>query len=278
MICKTYRLAELFPALKNENFEPTLTAYCPDTSREIDPERRRASVLICPGGGYCFTSDREAEPVALHFVGQGYNAFVLRYSCAPAKYPQALLEASASVALIKRQAAEFHADPAKIAVCGFSAGGHLACSLGTLWAESFIAETLKLAPEENRPAGMILGYPVITSGEFAHRGSFDALLGQDAPAEKIVSLSLETRVTDKTPPAFIWHTANDDGVPVQNSLFLADALSRNNIPFELHIFPQGVHGLSLCDRRTGNGGVLDNPHCGQWTELCVNWLRFTFGA
>lgn len=274
MICKVWKLSEIFPELGDT--AATLTVYCPDVSPEIDPQRKRATVLICPGGGYAFCSFREAEPVALQFVGAGYNALVLSYSVAPARYPQALLESAASMAFIRRHSNEFHADPGRVAVCGFSAGGHLAASTGILWNEPVLAKALSLSEKEARPDAMILGYPVITSGEKAHRGSFECLLGTDAPVALIESQSLENRVAHDTSPAFIWHTANDDCVPVENSLLLAGALSRCKVPFELHIFPSGVHGLSLCDRRTGTGGNLDNPSAGQWVSLCLAWLNNVF--
>ncbi|MDR3552786.1 MAG: alpha/beta hydrolase, partial [Clostridia bacterium] len=269
-----YKLGDIFPQLKTGVFEPILTSYCPDNTPEVDPDRKFPSIVICPGGGYEFTSDREAEPVALNFAASGYNTFVLRYSLAPARYPQALLELSAAMAFVRRHAEEFHVDPEQIAVCGFSAGGHLACSLGTLWQEPFIAETLKLAAGENRPNAMILCYPVISSGIFAHRGSFDNLLGTDAPAGLLEKTSLEKQVGPGTPPAFIWHTFDDDVVPVQNALLLAQALRDHNVPFELHIFPHGAHGLSLCDSRTDTdtADFLPSPKCSVWTTLCKAWL------
>ena len=271
------KLTDFFPSIKlTQKFEPTLTAYCPDNSPEIDMKRLRPSVLICPGGGYAYTSEREAEPVALQFLARGCNAFVLRYSCSPERYPAALLEVSAAVALIRRRAAEFNADPHKIAVCGFSAGGHLATCAGLLWNEPFIADTLKIEKRDNRPDGMILCYSVITSGEKAHRDSFDALLGKNADQQVLAKLSLENRVHDDVPPAFIWHTFEDSCVPVENSLFLASALRKHNIPFELHIYPYGDHGLSLCTSEV-NGNKSSNPHCSTWVGLAGEWIKLTFG-
>lgn len=260
--------------------EPTLTAYCPDNSPEIDAERCRPSILLCPGGGYYMVSFREAEPVALAFVAQGFNVFVLNYECAPVRYPQALLQVSAAAALIRQKAELFHADPNKIAVCGFSAGGHLAASLGMFWDEPFLCETLGVARGMNRPNAMILCYPVISSGEFAHVGSFEALLGPDAKPEQKARMALEERVSDKTPPAFIWHTFEDDVVPVENTLMLASALRKKNVPFELHVFPWGGHGLSLCDNRTSIPEFegSNRPHCANWQPLCCEWLDSLFKA
>ena len=277
MYYETIKLNEIFPQLpQNQNFEPTLTAYCSENTSEIDLNRKRPSILICPGGGYEFTSDREAEPVALKFLSLGYNAFVLRYSVAPERYPTALLQVSAAMTLIRRQAKKFNADTDQIAVCGFSAGAHLACSLGVFWNEPFLAKTLMIEKGSNRPDAMILAYPVITSGEYAHTGSFDCLLGKDASQELKDKMSLENQVSKEVPPTFLWHTFSDPVVPVENSLLFAGALKNSRIPFELHIYPEGPHGLSLCDYETANTDDFLNPHCGTWVNLCDQWLKLLF--
>lgn len=301
MINKTYKLREEFPALAKKdiptlqkeckeytkktgndaNFwanyrEPTLTAYCPDASVEIDPTVKRPTIVICPGGGYLMCSDREAEPVALAFTSRGFNCFVLRYETAPVKYPAQLLEVSAAFAFIRRNAEEFHVDADKITVCGFSAGGHLAASLGVFWDEPFIRETLGLKENENKPNAMILGYPVITSGDFANRGSFDALIGEDAPNELIEKMSLEKQVSKKTPPAFIWQTWEDTCVPVENSMLFAKALKENDIPFDLHIFEWGGHGLACSNKTTSALDRLHVPHVEKWIGLCEEWLNKHF--
>ena len=161
----------------------------------------RPLILLCPGGGYTRTSDREAEPMALKFLAMGYHAAVLRYSCAPAEYPTSLKELAYSIKFLREHAKEWHIDPHKIVVEGCSAGGHLAASLGVFWDEDFLAESQGLSASEHellRPDGLLLCYPVITSGEFAHRGSFENLLGsrQEELGEK---LSLEKQVTNKVP-------------------------------------------------------------------------------
>ena len=273
------KLKDYFPQIpQTTDFEATLSVYCQDNSEEIEAKRKHPAVLICPGGGYAFTSDREAEPVALSFLPHGINAFVLRYSCAPERYPVALLQAAAAMTLIRRKAEEYGVDPEKTAVLGFSAGGHLACSLGELWGEPFVTETLGLRDRrEDRPNAMVLCYPVISSGALAHRGSFDVLLGENPGTELLEKVSLEKQVSTDTPPAFIWSTFDDQAVPTENSLLLAAALRKNNIPFELHIYPKGVHGLSLCGPQTAGAPELINPHCGTWFNLCLEWLEQTLG-
>ena len=275
MIYDVIKLKEIFPQLRG-NYEPTLTAYCPDKLPDSRMTSPRASIVILPGGGYCFTSDREAEPVAMQFMAQGYNAFILRYSVRPERYPESLLETAATFALVRRRAAEWSADPDRIAVLGFSAGGHLAASLGVFWKEPFMAQVLGLESETFRPNAMILGYPVITSGEFAHRDSFEELLGPSVRPELLEKMSLEKQVNDSTPPAFLWHTFEDEAVPVENSLFFASALRRHKIPFEMHIFPGGCHGLSLCNEQTSVSDRQLNSHDAVWMELCLRWLRMIF--
>ena len=278
MLYEIFSLNEQFPMLKSDtlDFEATLTAYLPDNSPEVDLHYKRPTIIICPGGGYAYTSDREAEPIALSFVGDNFNAFVLRYSVAPARYPQALLELSAAVAFVRKNAEKFNVDVDAISVCGFSAGGHLAASLGVFWDEVFIMEKLGIISGENKPNGMILAYPVITTDESSHRGSFINLLGENASPELEQKMAIEKQVSDKTPPAFIWHTFNDNAVPIQNSLLLANALTVHNIPFELHIYPDGPHGLAMCDKVTSNDSRYINKHIKTWVNLCKEWLELTF--
>lgn len=239
----------------------------------------RPLVLVCPGGGYCYTSDREAESIALQFLAMGYHAAVLRYSCEPAQYPTALFEIASAMVLIRKNAEEWHVDPDKIIVQGCSAGGHLAASLGVLWDEDFLAEGIGLKKDEHellRPNGMLLCYPVITSGEFAHRGSFETLLG-DREAELGDFLSLENRVSEKTPKTFLWHTFSDGSVPVENSLLFVGALRKAGIPTEFHMYPRGGHGLALANRLTqsSDGNALQEE-CSSWIGLAATWLAHLF--
>lgn len=253
--------------------------YVSDNSDEIVPDRRRPAVLIIPGGGYEMTSDREAEPIAMRMLGLGFQAFVLRYSAAPSRYPVALLEAAQAMRLIRLHADEWHVDPQSIVAMGFSAGGHLAASLGTESGDEALREH-GYDPDDTRPDGLALCYPVISSGAFAHRGSFEALLGEraDDPAA-LESVSLERRVTPSTPPTFIWHTVPDDCVPVQNTLLFVDALMRNGVPVEAHLFPSGGHGLSLGTAESAWQGVNGIVECVQiWPRLFDRWMRGTFAS
>ena len=261
--------------LKNSEFKANLFTYLLDNSLEIDPNRKRPVVLICPGGGYEMTSDREAEALAVKFLAMGYHAAVLRYSVAPARFPEALLQLATAVALIRGNAEKWHIDENKIVVQGSSAGGHLAASLGVFWNKSFVAEALEMDSEKFRPNGLMLSYPVITSGEKAHQGSFENVLGEQyADEEKRRFLSLEYHVSKDTPPTFLWHTAPDDVVPVENSLLFFQALHALNIPAELHIYPIGGHGLGLATSETATpDGYGIQAECESWITLAGEWMK-----
>ena len=264
-----------------------LITYIQDNS-DVMAIDKRPLVLLCPGGGYARTSDREAESMALQFLAMGYHAAVLRYSCAPAKFPTALLELASAMALIRGNAEEWHVDAEKIIVQGCSAGGHLAASLGMFWDEDFLAEGIGLEGPDHellRPNGMILCYPVITSGEFAHRGSFDNLVGtleesmQNPEVKELLEkTSLEKQVSSKTPKAFIWHTFADQAVPVENSLLLVSALRKQGISTEFHMYAKGEHGLSLANHltETSDGRALQEE-CTSWISLAHTWMKSMFG-
>ena len=226
-----------------------LYTYFLDNSQEIDPNRVRPVIVICPGGGYGMVSDREAEPIAMRFLGAGYHAVILRYSVAPAAhYPTALRQLAWTVAYLREHAAEYHIDPNKVVVAGFSAGGHLAASYGVFWKKkTFLAEELEVDAKQLRPNGLLLSYPVITSGPKAHRDSFKNLLG-DQYDNLVDEMSLENQVTLDTPKTFLWHTAPDDCVPVENSILFFTALHALEIPVEMHIYPVEI-GRASCRER-----------------------------
>ncbi len=235
---------------------------------------KRPLVIICPGGGYHYTSEREAEMFALKWNAYGYHAIVLWYSVKPAVYPTALLELATVVKTAVEKAKEWHIDTDKIFVQGSSAGGHLAACYGMFWKKPFIAQAVGVSESELlRPNGMILNYPVITSGEYAHQESFENLLGTEYESKK-EEMSLENQVNADTPPAFIWHTNEDGLVPAENSLLLALSMRKAGIPVELHLYMKGCHGLGLATELTmcADGGNVE-PSCQSWFELAYNWTR-----
>ena len=273
MIYEKLRIKDISRKLKNS--EAIISAYIPENSEEININKKRETIIICPGGGYEFTSDREAEPIALKFVAQGFNAVVIRYSIAPVRYPTALLELAETVRYVREKEKEWNVDTEKVIVCGFSAGGHLAGSLGVLWNNEIIDKYLDIKNEEVKPNAMILCYPVISSGEFAHKGSFDSLLGEKEAEISRENLSLEKLVSIETPKTFLWHTFDDGTVPVQNSLLFSNALASNKVQFELHIYPSGVHGLGLCEEITAMNGRSEhiNSHIASWFNLACQWIK-----
>ena len=255
-----------------------LTTYLLDVTQKFSV-LARPLILVCPGGGYNHTSEREGEIVALQFNAMGYHAAVLDYSCAPEVFPTALLELTKSVAYLRANAQQWQIDPDRIAVLGFSAGGHLAASLGVFWNTEWFAKILReapihLTPEMIRPNALILAYPVITSGEFAHRGSFDDLLGEERSKDEfwLEKMSLEKQDLSDVPPVFIWHTSFDQSVPLENSLLLFTELVKARKPVEYHVFPGDVHGISLADWRTWSAErAMDTPAV-QWIGLVHTWL------
>lgn len=269
MICKKIEISV-------DGYQETadLYTYFLDNSPEMDPERKRPVVVVCPGGGYEMTSDREAEPIAIQYVARGYHAVILRYSVKTVHYPLALLQLAKTVAYLREHAEEYHICSDKIVVQGFSAGGHLSASLGVFWNKPLLSETLGVDAKMIQPNGLILSYPVITSGEFAHQGSFKNLLGDDyEDLEKRKEQSLEYQVTKDTPPTFLWHTVTDDAVPVENTMLFFQALHEHQVPVEVHLYPQGKHGLGLANEETNDvSGDKIQEACQAWIELACKWV------
>ncbi len=237
----------------------------------LSDDKVRKAVLICPGGGYVINTRREAYPVALRFNAYGYHAFILHYSIAPNRHPMPIMDCSQAMNIIRQNTSKWNIDPHKIAICGFSAGAHLAASLGVHWNKPYL-NTPGMIAGINRPDAMILSYPVITMKELGDKGSTTNLIGNNPNAALVEEMSLESQVSEKTPPAFIWHTVDDDLVPVDNSMLFASALRKNNIPFEMHLFNKGPHGLSMADVESIAEDMKPNLHVAHWFDLCLEWL------
>lgn len=221
------------------------------------------AVVVCPGGGYSARASHEGEPVARWLNTLGVAAFVLDYRVAPHRHPVPLGDAQRAMRYVRHHARSWGVDPDRVGVLGFSAGGHLASSVSTHYDQGNSAAGDPVERQGCRPDLAILCYPVITFGEWRHHGSMVNLLGEDPPETLRHLLSNETQVTPETPPTFLWHTADDAGVPVENSLLYAAALRHQRVPVELHVFPTGRHGLGLAQ---GDARVRT------WTDLCATWL------
>ena len=239
------------------------------------PKDPKGMILICPGGGYQWLSPREAQPVAHAFTAAGWAAAVVYYTIRekPGQPPLGTLPVRQLGEALQTMQQRFPALSAL--VCGFSAGGHLAASYGVFWKKkTFLAEELGVDAEQLRPNGLLLSYPVITSGPKAHRGSFTNLLG-DRYDELVDEMSLENQVSLDTPKTFLWHTAPDDCVPVENSILFFTALHALEIPVEMHIYPVGGHGLGLASEETQSYEYQNavREECQSWISLALSWMQ-----
>ena len=286
----------------------TLTTYVLQDSPEMLAGKKRPAVLICPGGAYLFCSDREAEPIAMKFASMGYHAFVLRYSVysegvrsfmdlskpIPVKehcnHPNPMREIGKAMLIIRDHANEWLVDNERIALCGFSAGAHNVAMYAANWHKNIISEYFNEDRENFCPAAIILGYTlsdyIFMKDNSAKAAPTDimlfkaantALLGTDDPSkESLDEVSPAKQVTDNMPPTYLWATAADELVPVQHSLLLAYALAEHKIPFELHIFEEGMHGLSLATQATAASKKQIQPDAAKWADLAGCWLEKRF--
>ena len=237
----------------------------------------RNAILILPGGTYGTLSKREGEPIAQAFIPYGYNAFVLNYSVGRKRpFPVQLIEVSRAIKHIKDNAKQYHINPDRVFVLGFSAGGHLAASLGTMWDLKKIYEEIDMPYGYNRPTGMMLIYSVINGYEtFANQATFCNLLCTDNPKlDDLYTCSVDKNIKQNTVPAFLVHTSNDEMVNVKNSLAMANALEEKGHKFELHIYPDGPHGMALGNAITECGNSRwNNIAVSKWVEQAVLWAK-----
>jgi len=251
-----------------------MRTYVADPIPDVTDNVPRPAVVICGGGAYMRVSRRETEPVALRYCGQGINAYTVRYRTAEEdRYPSHVQDVAAAVAWVRSHAEEHLTDPDRIAILGFSAGGHAAANLGIAWQDASLWAPLGLTPEAVRPNAMVLCYPVINGGRYAHRLSFEALTGTTDLKEH-ARHSLDEQVTAAAPRTFLWATWEDPAVPVENTLLMAMALRRCGVSCEMHIYEKGGHGLALCDETTG-GMIPDRqqPDAADWFRLSVAFLK-----
>lgn len=241
---------------------PALTRFEPPAGKA-----NGASLLVLPGGGYGHLAPHEGEGYARWFAGHGITCHVLKYRLGSAsgyRHPCMLQDAARGLRMARAFARQEGLDPARVGIIGSSAGGHLASTLLTHFDGGQPDHADAFERESSRPDFGILCYPVISGVSFPHQGSFKNLLGENAPAEQVRALSNELNVTPDTPPTFIWHTADDAAVPVENALLFASALRRADVPFDLHVYEHGRHGLGL---------PVTNAEAPPWDVNCLHWLK-----
>lgn len=272
MELKTVDLYEYFGKQRGGVNGGYLTTYLRTPSLEIKAKLRSA-VLVIPGGAYMMVADREGEPVALSFLSEGYCAFLLKYTTHTA-YPTPLIEACMAMVYIRENADKFGIDPRSVVAIGFSAGGHLTGMLATMSDEQEVRDVLGARYSLAKPDAVILSYPVITmNDDYTHGDTRRIISGGGAvPYDK---LSIEKRVSSDSVPAFIWHTMEDNCVPVENSLYLASAYKKAGVSFALHIFEKGFHGLSLCNEEVYDSEDIYKSfgHVDKWFDLALDWLK-----
>lgn len=273
MIHEIINLKDYYPSLEYDAF---LTIYCPENFNEWSLKEKRRGLLILPGGGYDFVSEREAEPVALRFVGQNIACFTLKYTISPKiKYPYPFVEAFAALSYIRRNADKYHVDIDKISVLGFSAGGHFAATISCYHTSKEFANFLNIPLEEMKVNGCLLSYPVITMDDFTHEGTRKNIT--QGREDLLKAMSIEKNITPSFPKTFIWHTTFDNCVPVKNALVLANALTENKVFYELHIYPMHDHGQSLSDSSVyynADKKFLDEiKYNTQWVDNAIHFIK-----
>lgn len=274
MITERIDLYEYFGLSRPAGAAGYLNVYVHFQSPEYCTGRLRPAMVVFPGGGYEMLSDREKEPIALAFMVNGFNAFTVEYSLRPLTYPTQLIEGVMAVLYVKLNAEKYNLDIDKVAGIGFSAGGHLLGTVANMYDHEDVCKVLGERCKLAKLNGCVYSYPVVSSGENAHVGSIMNLTAGDS--EKIAKVSVDKNITENSSPAFIWTTADDACVPAENSFMLASAYKKLGLPFELHVFQSGIHGLSLSTKETcskeGNG-FLTNDSDAKWLDLAVTFLK-----
>ncbi len=264
--------------LKEENYPVsggTLTAILADEPFDApNPSWKRPAVLVIPGGAYAMTSKREGEPIALDFLSRGFHAFILHYQTVNdgIQYPEQLLELVSAVDCIKKNADAWRVNPDEVFVIGFSAGGHLVGNLSVAYQDIEAIAGCKL---DCKPAGIGLGYPVI-SQKYGYTGTHDNLLNgytEEAKAELYPRVNLDEAVTEQVPPTYLWATATDQVVPVKNTLCYALALAEHKVPYELHVFTEGAHGISSGSAEINSWQIATAKATRVWIDECANFFR-----
>ncbi|MDF2724263.1 MAG: esterase/lipase-like protein [Paenibacillus sp.] len=258
MTIKLWQDRAPFQAGDTEEDYPRLVAF------PVESEKPAGCVIVCPGGGYARRADHEGEPIARWLNSLGIAAFVLHYRVAPYRHPAELGDCQRAVRWVRYHAEQYNIDPDRIGMLGFSAGGHATAMAGVHYDSGNPEAADPIDRLSSKLNAIVLCYAVISFVGQPHTGSMKNLIGEDAPQQLREHLSGELQVDANTPPTFLWHTAEDPGVKVSHSLGFASALAQHGVPFDLHVYESGRHGLGL---------AKDHPEAYAWTLECGNWLR-----
>lgn len=271
--------------------------YLQEPNIEIDPERKYPTIVICPGGAFMWTSFREDEPIALRFLAEGFSVVVVHYATEGLSsfkssnaedipqnpvtlFPNSLVELATAVAYLRENKEEWSIDENNVVVAGFSAGGNLAAQLGVYWHENWLEQKVGKDKEMYKPNQLMLAYAVLdftliprTEREHSKNMATYAVTGEFNPdEEKLIKISPALNISENVPPTFLWTTVEDALVSVQNSIVFSQKLADKGIPFELHVFNKGKHGLGLGDLRTGIKKDQTNSQVYKWVDLFLEWL------
>lgn len=274
-----------------------VTFYLHEPNEEIDPNRKFPVMVVVPGGGYMWTSFREAEPIALEFFAKDYHTIVVDYDTEgleayggkkgtvpkeelPQKpvstFPNPLVELAEAVAIVREHAEEWAVQEDKISVLGFSAGGNLTGLLGVYWKEQWLEDLVGKSKELYKPNHLVIAYGALdlTNGADKESNVSLGIIGKlKASKEELEKVSPVYLVNEDTPPAFIWHTGEDPLVPDRDSLKFALAMDEKERPYELHIYEKGIHGVALGDSRTSRKENQSNKQASTWVDLLMGWLE-----
>lgn len=269
------------------------TMYLQDNSDEIEKNRKHPAIIVCGGGGYLGISDREKEPVALYFLNEGYQAFVLEYRTAKtggSEYPQPVYDLAKMIVTVREHADQWNIDREKIAVIGFSAGAHLCACMATQWKETYLSEYMGIESEKMKPDAVILSYPLtdielqnkwmkknaVNNMEGFMEAANIAMLGKDYTDADVKLASPISHITEDIPPVFLWHTLSDEMVYVINSVDFAKKIIEAGGQCELHIFENGLHGMSLANEQSGGNPNMISEAVAVWKNLAVQFLKHHF--
>ena len=260
--------------LKENNKDVYIETFVSDVYK-----KKRDAMLVIPGGGYgCVCDNREGEPIAMAYNALNYNCFVLHYTVNPhgekdesKNFPTQLIEASLAMKYIRENAERYYVNPDRVFCVGFSAGGHLAGSLATMWHIPQVVNAIGRDDGINKPTAAVICYGVLSANAYRHAGSYVNLAGGTPDDETLAMLSIVNHVDEKTSPCFLYHTMLDSVVPVQNSIEMAHTLADKKIPFSLHIYTKGEHGSALCNDITDSCGA--STDAAKWVEMSDFWMR-----